>query len=208
MMKRMGLFFFTLLVLSMASATASSAQNRIETGVKAGVNFANRFGDIHPQDWKTGFCGGGFVAFYVNDIFAIQPEVLFSMKGSKWTRPSTFGDERITVKLNYWEIPVLAKLALPTQSTIRFTLFAGPSLGIKLSAKARVESPAGTKTEDIEEIKKTEFGVAFGVGVDLRRGKNTLTFDVRYTHGLTTIDEYNMCEDKNKVVSLMVGYAF
>lgn len=204
-MKRLLVWMLALTVLLvLSSVSAPLAQHRVETGVKVGVNFANRFGDLHPQDWKTGFCGGGFLAFYVNDVFAIQPEVLLSMKGSKWT----FGDERITIKLNYWEIPVLAKVAVPSQSASRFTLFAGPSLGVKLSAKAKVESPTGTETEDIEEIKKTDFGVVFGVGADFRRGHNTLTFDVRYTHGLTTIDEYNLVEDKNKVVSIMIGYAF
>ena len=203
-MKRLLVCMLALTVLLvLSSVSAPFAQHRIETGVKAGLNLSKCFGDLLPQDWKTGFCGGTFVAIYLNDVLAIQPEVLFSMKGTKWT----LGDATTTAKLNYCEIPVLVKVAAPSGSPNRFLVFAGPYLGVKLSAKGTVATPEGEQTREDQTIRKTDFGMVLGTGVDVRHGFSTFLIDIRYVVSIADIDDLPG-EAKNKVVSLMIGYAF
>src|SRR6476660_933927 len=56
-------------------------------GVMAGVNYSKvsqspESGDV-TFDYKVGLVAGGFLGIAVNDVFSIEPQVLFSQKGSK-----------------------------------------------------------------------------------------------------------------------------
>lgn len=170
-------------------------------GIKAGVNLADQSvsaeGLSVDLSSKTGIIGGAFVAFSAGPRLSIQPELLFSQKGSKL---SLFGSEAKT-KMDYLEIPVLLKLklGLPTAPTAPF-LFAGPSFGILASAK---QEALGMEEEDVKDaFKSTDVGLAFGAGLDA--GK--ITLDARYTLGVTDIDEASGVSTKNNTITLMVGY--
>jgi len=177
-------------------------------GLKGGLNFANLHGDdAEGWDSKIGFCAGGFITYSINGMFAIQPEVLFTMKGAK--DEEEWGGETLkyTISLNYLEIPVLAKLSMSSQGSVVPSLFVGPYLAIKLTGKAKVEYAGESEEEDIEDLKATDFGLVFGGGVDFALGSSKVTVDARYTLGLTTIDASEWEADvKNGVFSLMVGY--
>lgn len=198
-------------VFTLVSASVS-AQGLTGKGFKAGLNIANVHGDDIPDECGTimGLCAGGFITYSINEMFAIQPELLYTMKGSKCEDElPALGNVEMTFSLNYLEIPVLAKLTIPTQGSVKPNLFVGPALGINLSAKLKVEAFGESEEEDIEDVKSTDFGVVFGGGVDFGLGQGKITFDARYTLGLTTTDESEEEADmKNNVISLMVGYSF
>ena len=189
----------------------------IRGGVKIGLNSAKLHGDDVEDfedmlgagfDSKLGFCFGGFVTFSLHEMFAIQPEVLYTMKGAKMEE-SVMGETLyVWVNLNYLEIPVLAKLQIPTQGNIKPSIFVGPALGIKVSAKAKAEYAGETEEEDIEDMKSTDLGLVIGGGVDFGLGKGMITVDLRYTLGLATISEWEDEDVKNGVFSLMIGYSF
>lgn len=188
----------------------------VKGGVKFGLNSAKLYGDDvnELEDWvgkldsRLGFCFGGFVTFSIHEMFAIQPEVLYTMKGAK-TEGQVLGETlKVWMNLNYVEIPVLAKLQIPTQGSIKPSLFVGPALGVKLSGKAKAEYAGESEEEDIEDIKSTDFGLVFGGGVDFGLGKGYLIVDLRYTLGLTTLSEFEDDDVKNGVFSLMIGYSF
>ena len=188
-------------------------------GLKIGANFANLYGEDLKEmeeelgedfESRLGICIGGFITFNISEMFAIQPEVLYSMKGSK-AEGTLFGETfKVKFNISYLEIPVLVKLRIPTQGNVKPSLFAGPSLAIKLSGKSKVEYAGESEEEDIEELKNTDFGLIIGAGVDLGfgfLGQGKITVDLRYNFGLTKISEEND-EVKNKVISLMIGYSF
>jgi hypothetical protein len=81
-MKRFGVTICAIVILSIA-VNPLFAQS-LEYGVKAGLNFAT-FGGEDAGDWgtRTGFSFGGFLAYPVADIFFIQPELLYTMKGAE-----------------------------------------------------------------------------------------------------------------------------
>lgn len=191
----------------------SSLAKGITGGLKIGMNSANLHGEAMKEleeelgevlKSKLGLCTGGFIRFSIGKIFAIQPEVLYTMKGAKFEQ--TILGETMTFKMNlsYLEIPVLVKLMIPTLGGIKPSLFAGPAVAIKLSGKTKLEYAGQTEEEDIENMKDTDFGLIIGAGVDF--GK--LTVDLRYVLGLTAIEEEAVFETKNGVISLIVGYSF
>ena len=120
-----------------------------------------------------------------------------------------------TIKLSYLEIPVLAKIAIPTQGSVKPVLIIGPSLSFKLSAEAEgeMEVEGYSESEEIDisdEVSGVDFGLVFGAGVDVLLASGTLTFDARYNLGLTNVPdiEGESYDVKNAVISFMVGYAF
>lgn len=199
-------------VVCMILLPNSSLAIELTGGLKIGANFANFYGEDLKEleeelgenfESRLGICIGGFITFNISEMFAIQPEVLYSMKGSK-AEGTLFGETfKLQFNLSYLEIPVLVKLRIPTQGNVKPSLFVGPSLAIKLSGKGKMEYAGESEEEDIEELKDTDFGLIIGAGVDF--GK--LTVDLRYNLGLTKIPEEDD-DVKNKVISLMIGYSF
>ena len=166
-------------------------------GLKFGMNMANFSGkdakaeEGESKKMKLGFAAGGFVTYSITEMFAVQPEVLYTMKGAKyeWEGGSW------TAKYDYLEIPVLAKVSIPTQGNIGPHLFIGPALGILLSAKDKTEIEGEDPfelagEEDAKDwTKSTDFGLVFGAGVDIGMPHSAITIDGRWELGLSTIEK-------------------
>jgi len=200
---------FTIFFIIAAFTSLSLAQMQI--GPKAGLNLANLSGDdIEDTDSKTGFAGGVFFMYQFSDMFAIQPEAYYSMKGA--TDNFTVEDLSIdvTYSLDYFEVPLLLKLLIPIQgSSIKPAIFAGPSVGFKSTAKVKAEFEGESSEEDLENITSTDFGLVFGGGLGFPIGKNELGFDVRYIMGLATIDDTEDPDDvKNSVINFNIYFGF
>ena len=197
-MKRFALIMF----LVMAFSVSASAEGMI-FGAKGGLNLAKVYGDdVDESDFLYGGIGGAFFCYMVNDMFAVQPELLFAMKGGDQV---TSGDETGKTKLNYIEIPVLLRLHIPTEGSLTPAVFAGPSIGFLMSAKF--------EDEDIkDDLKSTDFGLVVGAGLDHMLGENGgfITFDVRYSMGLSTVVDIEGVDEqpdvKNMGLAFMVGY--
>ena len=221
-MKRLTVTLFAIVLLFSMSSLAS-AQGLTGYGLKAGLNMATLGGDdVQDAKMKMGFAAGGFVTYSINEMFAVQPEVLYTMKGAKWEEELLGETLKETTKYTYLEIPVLAKFTIPTQGNISPKLFVGPALGILLSAKCDSEWGDESETDDIkDDTKSPDFGLVFGAGVDIGMPHSAITIDGRYTMGLSSIAEaqevYNMethemetiePDSKNSVISFTVGYSF
>lgn len=200
-------------VLMLAFVFTANAQDNTAPmfGIKGGLNVSNHGGedatDMHK--WKTGAVFGVFMTYAFSPQFSIQPEVLYSMKGYKWEDTEIGYKE--TGKTNYIEIPVLFKYNVPTEGTMSPSLFVGPAIAFLTKAEIDWEEDGETGTEDIKDfIKSSDFSVVFGAGVDFAMGEGTVTFDARYTLGLTNLDDDPDSEFdiKNKTWSFMFGYGF
>lgn len=97
------------IILSAIAIMAFAFTNAQETrfGVKGGLNLTT-FAGGNYWDAKSlvGFHVGGFAEIKVIERLAIQPEVLFSTQGAK------LDDLDVNSKLNYINVPVLAKFLL------------------------------------------------------------------------------------------------
>lgn len=201
--------FSTLLMLALfftICGTTLQAQSKITYGPKAGLTLANLYGDDNSEtDSKIGFAGGGFLSIQASDQIVIQPELLYTTKGAKF---DTLGLE-LKLKLNYIEVPILIKWMFPTEGTVKPSLFIGGAPAFLASAKAEVSVGGAAVEADIKDITKSfDFGVIVGGGLDFAAGSGTFAIDVRYTLGLTSIDDTGFDEDvKNKAFSASIGYA-
>jgi hypothetical protein len=200
---------FTLLFVLIAFVSFSHAQMQI--GPKLGLNISNIHGDdAGSPDSKTGFCGGLFFMYQFSNMFAIQPEAYYTMKGAKEKEDIEGYTVEATVSLDYIEVPLLLKLIIPIQgSSVHPAVFAGPAVGFNTTHKVKVEVEGQSAEDDIPDVKSTEFSLVFGGGVGFPVGNNELGFDVRYNLGLTTIDdsadEYDV---KNNVISFNAYFGF
>ena len=241
-MKRLTSVILAVLVSALLTATLF-AQGLTGKGAKVGLNIASWGGkhakDIAP-DSRMGFALGGFITYTISDNFAIQPEILYTRKGAKQKIDEVeedpfFGTIRATLDLtatvNYLEIPILARLTIPTQGGLEPYLFAGPALSIKLNDKLKSSIKLTINGEPFLEfavsqdadVKSTDFGLVLGAGAAFPAAQGKLTVDARYTLGLTSLqlpafEESEEGEEgqqaqytadvKNRVISVMVGYSF
>lgn len=180
----------------------------INFGTKAGMNIANMHGDdIQGTQSKIGFCGGGFATFGLGDVFAIQPEILYTQKGYRWEQEYMGAIFKDTGMLYYIEIPMLSKIMIQVKGNVRPNLFIGPYFGTNLVAKRKIEVIEPPHEEDITNFRDSEFGMVFGAGLDYILKKGKIGFEGRYTLGLTTTSEIDR-DIKNNVISFMLGYSF
>jgi hypothetical protein len=199
----------TILFLLIAFSTLSTAQ--LKLGVKAGGNIANLSGDdVGNPDSKFGIAAGVFLFHQLSPMFAIQPEVYYSMKGATDKEDFNGNTVDITLTLDYIEIPVLLKFLIPVQgANINPAIFVGPFIGINTTAKVKAEGNGQSAEQDLEDIKSTEFGLQFGGGIGFDIGNNELGFDIRYILGLTSIDDSASNADvKNNVINFNAYFAF
>jgi len=182
-----------IMFILLLTATTSFAQH-FELGVKAGANISNFNGASNSADLKAktlvGFHGGGFVSLFVGNIFAIQPEVLFSTQGAKIEQTGGSTD----YKLDYINIPVMLKVRAPGG----FFVEAGPQIGFKVH-----ETHYGT-SEDF--AKSTDFSIAGGLGYHSSIG---LGIGARYTAGISKLGNVSSSSTpdwKNGVVQISLFY--
>ncbi|MFH6944504.1 porin family protein [Flavobacterium sp. FlaQc-50] len=189
------------IVLTLVAILAFGFVNAQKTrfGVKGGLNVST-FAGGNYWDAKSlvGFHVGGFAEIKIIERLAIQPEVLFSTQGAKL---ESFGNSDIDAKLNYINVPVLAKFFITKQ----FTVEAGPQIGFLVSAKE--------ESRDAKDFyKSVDLGFNFGAGYNFT---DNVFVNLRYTVGLSNVGDYNV-EDteeyfdspKNSVLALSLGYKF
>lgn len=192
---------FLALALTLGVAGAAQAQS-VRFGLKAGASLTNvtKSGDGAAN--KFGFNGGVLANFAVNDMFSIQPEVLYSNKGFRIK--DTSSSQRLA--LNYIDVPVLVKVA--TGATGLFFEL-GPQVGFRTSA-AYKDSNVTVNFNDA--IKSVDFGYAAGLGFQTESGAMV---GLRYNGGFTSIAKDNGSfaglptsggEGKNSAFQLYVGY--
>jgi Outer membrane protein beta-barrel domain len=197
---------FTLGLTAALLVSAATAQAQgIAVGLRAGVNVANLSfsSETEVVDSKnlTGFVGGLFVTVPVNEIVAFQPEVLFSMQGTKFTD----GGQSAKVKLDYVQTPLLLHLKPGAKSPI--ALLVGPTLGFRSRAELEVPGAPIEFTNAFEdEVKGFDMGLVAGAALEL----GSLVLDGRYTWGLMNIskDSNDPGTAKNRVFSATVGVRF
>src|SRR5688572_11248327 len=136
-------------LLIVCAIVFTAAHSQVQLGAKAGINASTVTATGYST--KAGIYLGGFADISVMEKLSVKPEIYFSTQGGKWK-----GEDGKT-KLNYLQVPILAKYAF----TSRFFAETGPQFGILISAKDEYDGD----NEDIKEyLKKSDFSWAFGAG--------------------------------------------
>jgi len=174
--------------------TAFSLDSVSGFGPKIGINFANVQGaDIPNQAGTiTGFIGGGYAEFILDENIYGQGELFYSQKGYNYEVMSQDFD----IELEYFETDWLLKYK--TQFDI-FQPFVCGGIGLGLYLIDAEEAGKDIK----KDMNLFDAGILIGGGFEIKR----FSFEVRYNSGLTKIyrEELNL-KIKNKVVSIMTGF--
>ena len=198
-----------IVVIFTLTASSGFAQ-RTTGGIKGGLNLARFSGDdaVDEQDLLMGYCAGVFISFNLGDTLAIQPEILYTVKGMKLETGGIIFNETAesTTEISYLEIPLLLKLSMSTEGSIIPRLFFGPAAAVKLDAKTKFEYAGISEEADVENIKDVDFGLVAGAGFDV----GIITIEARYTLGLLSINDTELEEIdiRNAVFSVMAGFSF
>lgn len=190
------------IILAAAAVMVFGFANAQKTrfGVKGGLNISTVVGgDVEDTKSLVGFHVGGFAEIHVVQRFFIQPELLYSAQGTKLDG-GPFSD--VNIKLNYLNIPVLAKYYIVDN---KFSVEAGPQLGVLLSAKA--------ESNDIKDLtRSTDIGFNLGAGYNFT---DNLSVGLRYTIGLSPLSDKDIdnTDDyydsaKNSNLQLSLAYKF
>ena len=219
-MKRLITIIATGILALMLLLPSSSSAAGIKGGFKVGATSAKLYGDDVTafeddlgEDFKSrlGFSAGAFITLNIVEMFAIQPEVLYTMKGLTYEEEIMGETLKLWMKLDYLEIPVLVKVMMGSQGSIKPCIFAGPAVAIKISGKVKATYAGDSAEEDIEDLKSTDFGLVVGAGIDFgigAPGTSSFSIDFRYSMGLSSISEFEGEDVKNGAFSLMLGFSF
>lgn len=200
----------TLLMISLTiiTITAVKSQEKIQFGVKGGINFTNITSNIlYNKEYKTGFHVGALVEIPFGNKFSLQPEILYSTQGVDGEVPLIYdlypggpvpqpllGE----YKLDYIQIPVLAKIYLIKN----FSLEIGPSFNFLVNDEENYGSISRSNFGS-----KFEFSGILGISYKL---KSRLFGSIRYVNGFTSaLNRGSYNEDaKNFNFQFGIGFMF
>jgi hypothetical protein len=188
----------SLLALILVIGTALFAQSP-KFGLKAGLNISS-LSNVPNVNWNSrlGLNAGGLAHIHLSPQWALQPEVLFSGQGAKYTVGAN-NDEHDLI-LNYINIP----LQLQYMFDNGFRLQTGPQLGFLIDVKDKLNGQeTGFFTSD--DFKSTDFSWTFGLGYLTYSGFGV---DGRYNLGLSNNNNAGTNSLKNNVIQIGVFYMF
>ena len=197
-------------VIALVWMAPQVAAGQVQLGAKAGLAITNFVGDDDPDfKPKTNFTGGFTFRTDLNRNLAFQPELMYTMKGSKTI--TEFGGvlSNVSFSVMYIEAPVLLRYSLNPRSTVSPTLAAGPVVSFNLDSRIKYGAVNGELefTDSDDSIKGVDMGVTAEVGADLRWDLRTISVGARYTYGVSNLIDNPDDPKHNGVFSVMAGIA-
>ena len=203
-------FLLTLIITAFIGAISSSqllAQNSTARGgIKGGLNVSNLYSDeIDDENARYGLNVGVYGQFLSSEVFAIQPELLFTTKGAQADYNGLFGNQTAKFNLNYLELPVLAVFKLGSSAEIH----AGGYAAYLLSANIKYEGDFsnGIDQLDRDQFKHGDAGLVGGFGLNF----GAVQVGARYNYGLVEIADTNssrnvLGDSKNSCATVYLAF--
>lgn len=192
-------------MFAVLTSSVVKAQN-VSGGLKGGLTMSNLYIDddeIDDENARFGFHAGFFSQVMFLETFGLQPELLFTTKGTKATYDGII-DQTVDFNLNYLEIPVLAVFR-PVEM-IEF--HAGPYVGLLLSSNIEYSGAIDGNDEiDRDNFNTLDYGLGFGFALNFGQVQAGL----RYNIGLqklanSDVSEMMLGDSKNAYGQLFVAF--
>jgi len=199
-----------LLALSPAVSAAqeySTGESRF--GAIAALTLS-KFGgqDAEGSKLQFGFAAGGTVTLSLTRNVALEPELLYVLRGSKFSSASGSS----SVHIGYLELPVLLILRIPPSKPggVSPNVYGGVAGGFRIDCRVKASSGSveviqtcGNQSEP--PPRRLDAGLVFGAGVEIRR----IRAGVRYELGMMKIHAGDPPNDiKNRTLFFLVGTSF
>ncbi len=198
------------LILFLGLGTTTPALGQWAIGAKGGVNVTDMAietdGVAVPTDSRTGMSAGGLIAYTAAPWLSLQLEARYTQKGT--TQPQGDGIDAL-LRTSYAEVPLTARLVIPTGGIVRPHVYAGGFASFEVSCGLKAEG-AGVSVDigcgEEAERKKSDYGVVFGAGSDFAVGPVVVTLDAEYGMGLRSITADPGATAYHRVFSVAVGF--
>jgi outer membrane protein W len=226
MKKHVAILAVTFLLVILASSSLFAQRDPYQSGydvgltgfgVKGGLDVSKLIGSQAKTpsgsslNYRTGAVGGIFATYNFSSMWAVQPELLYNIKGTKFSTMVNGVNYNFKTRVDYIDIPILAKAYFTSESQFHPNLFAGPDIAFRTRARVTETGPGISNTTNIKSsTKSTDFGFTGGIGADyalMNAGK--ITLDARYFIGVTKVDNSPAkLNQRNNNFSFLVGYSF
>jgi hypothetical protein len=139
-----------------------------------------------------------------------QVELLFVKKGGGLSGQVQDIPVRISVQLVYVELPVLARISVPTGRRWRPTVFGGASLALTIGCDFQAEVPGQVVQQRCDEaggvaLAGTDFGLIAGGGLEYQWRASAVRFEFRQEFGLKRVTTSDV---RNRAWALLLGLTF
>jgi hypothetical protein len=200
-----GLLGGLLVIFFLILSTSAQAQFGFSIGPKAGVS-VNQFDSDDDGDFsaRTAWAAGAFVNLHLGEVFSLQPEFLIHQKGAT----QNVNGNKNEVRLNYFSVPVLAKVMIPIQGTFYPHILAGPVYNYRLNAKYTASDTGNGTAVSFNDgdLKRTEIAGALGAGLDIVSQSVYFNLDARYNLGFSDLnDNDDVVAVRNRNWTIMAG---
>lgn len=210
-------------VMTLCATTGAKAQ-KVGFGVKGGVNLSTWTSD--NSKFRVGLHVGGFANIKFNKMFAIQPELMYSMEGNAWKIESPeIGGYYANVNYHTTAHKLIVPVMFQFTPIRELTLEAGPQFGFNLSLKGHMDVdtniPEALLPDDLRDgdidydsdaYNTFELGLALGARYNIAKN---MSVGARYVYGLTPLFDkdkaYISASDKaihthNVMISFSYGF--
>ena len=180
-------------------------------GIKGALNLASEYDRSLDPKRLTAFSAGFVAEIGISNIVSFQPELLYSMQGSRAFKNNKEQQGDINNVYSYINLPLMFKFYV---WDYRLSIEAGPQVGYLLQAKEK-RTPRNMAKQTLDLAIENRFDIAAGLGVSFKFAKS---FDVsaRYTMGFlkTLKDDTDRqgntvkVNNKNNVIQLGLGARF
>jgi opacity protein-like surface antigen len=204
-----------IILLGLTAAVTSPAAAQVAIGAKGGINFSdfsatdNGVAVEPPFESRTGLLLGASVGVSVTPWLALQLEGRYSQEGTQQEEMGV----NVLLRLSYVDVPLIAKFIIPTKGgPVSPYLYAGGIVGFEVACGLHAEVPALDLAMDLDceeegvDRKKTDYGLVFGAGTDVRLGPGAFTLDLEYAVGLRNLSTEAGSEAHSRVFSVAAGY--
>lgn len=165
-------------------------------GLKAGLNVAT-LSNSQQSDFNTklGLHAGLLAHIHLAPSWALQPEIMYSSQGAKYTTISGVEHE---LGLDYINIPLKVQYMFNNG----FRIQTGPQLGILANVKDK-QNDVETGNFTSDDFKSIDVSWSAGLGYLTYSGFGV---DARYNFGLTDINDFGTNKLKNNVFQVGLFY--
>jgi len=177
------------------SATAQSI------GIKAGLSFGNITNKgLLPSDLNTRTGGAGGISFRTSSgILGLGVEALYAQRGA--TSDESFATAQ--TRLDYIDIPVYLRVAIPTPSVRPFA-YAGPQVSFEVHCR----TANGADCLAQGSRKKTDYAGVIGAGLRFGGKSGGVSLEGRYVYGFRDLDLSTVTSSesyKNRTFMILLG---
>ncbi len=208
-MSRLGVGALLLLSGLAAPPGAAGQLPGIQIGLQIGYSRAGFSGEPTLSESREGSLFGVFFDRRIAGPAGVQLEFLLAKKGGGLSSAIGGTPVGIGVQLVYVEIPLLARVTIPTGGALRPSLFGGGAFALNIGCDFQTEIPGQVLQQRCDEaggvsLSSTDVSAIAGGGIVWRTGGSEARLELRRGIGLEDVTP----GVRNRVWALLFGITF